>query len=72
MKQTLGELAMATLIRYVGSVVLAGVAAFCAYGFLAATEVPDSVGSTRLLYGTVGIASACLAGYLARAKRQEG
>jgi hypothetical protein len=56
---------MSKLVRLVGAVLLLGVTAFCAYGFLSASEAGAAAGSFRLLYCVVGIVSVGGAGWLA-------
>jgi hypothetical protein len=57
---------MSKLVRLVGAVLLVGIAGFCVFGFLAAAEAPaEAVGSVRLLYAVVGVASLGVAGWLA-------
>lgn len=55
---------MTKLIRMLGAVLLAGVAAFCVFGFLAAPEAGADAGTYRLLYGVIGAVSIGTAGCL--------
>lgn len=55
---------MTKLIRIAGAVLLASIAAFCVFGFLAAAEVPAESIGYRIFYSVVGLSSLCTAGWL--------
>ena len=46
---------MRKVVAGVGAILLLGMAAFCAFGFLAATEAGPDAGWYRLLYGVLGM-----------------
>jgi hypothetical protein len=60
---------MSSVVRVVGAVLLAGVAAFCAFGFVAAAEDAGAAPALRLLHGTAGAASLAGAAWLAWPRR---
>jgi hypothetical protein len=56
---------MVKLIRLAGAVLLVGATAFCTFGFLAAPEAGADAGRVQFLYGSIGLLTACGAGWLA-------
>jgi hypothetical protein len=56
---------MSRLFRLLAAAVLVGVTAFCAFGFLSASEAQDAAAAVRYLYAVVGTLSVGGAGWLA-------
>jgi hypothetical protein len=56
---------MSKLVRALGALPLVGIAAFCAFGFLAAPAAPvEAAGLIWLLLGVIGFVSLCGVGWL--------